>query len=98
MTSLDALQPWLTPWAKWLVANGRGIRVTSTYRSYSEQLQLYLNRDKNRYPVAPPGRSWHQYGRAFDVSAEPNELIRLGALWRSVGGTWSERDPIHFQA
>lgn len=25
-------------------------------------------------------------------------LAAAGATWRSWGGTWSEKDPIHFQA
>jgi uncharacterized protein YcbK (DUF882 family) len=95
---LGGLQPWLRPYAEWLVRQRPGVRVTSAYRSYSDQLQLWLNRSRNPYPVAPPGRSWHQYGRAFDLSASSAELEYLGGVWRRMGGTWSESDPIHFQA
>jgi LAS superfamily LD-carboxypeptidase LdcB len=73
-------------------------QVTSTYRSFSEQLALYQRRFTNRYPVAPPGRSWHQYRRAFDVNARPEILHQLGAVWNSWGGTWHPSDEIHFQA
>lgn len=98
MTGLDGLEPWLRPSAEWLVRQSPGVRVTSVYRSYSDQLALWLNRSRNPYPVAPPGRSWHQYRRAFDLSASDAELRRLGSLWQQMGGTWSESDPIHFQA
>lgn len=96
---MTGLQPWLAPYADSLLRLARGrVRVTSTYRSYSEQLQLWLNRSRNPYPVAPPGRSYHQYGRAFDVAGPTEVLHQLGAIWRSWGGTWSPRDEIHFQA
>lgn len=95
---ISGLQPWLAPYADSLLRLAPGAVVTSTYRSYSDQLQLWLNRSRNPYPVAPPGRSYHQYGRAFDVSAPPRVLHQLGAIWRSWGGTWSASDEIHFQA
>jgi hypothetical protein len=96
---ITGLQPWLTPWAERLLALGGGrVRVTSTYRSWSDQYQLWNSRRTNPYPVAPPGRSYHQYGRAFDLSGDPRLLAWLGAVWRSWGGTYSSTDPIHFQA
>jgi uncharacterized protein YcbK (DUF882 family) len=97
---MTGLTPWLSPYADALLAlaSPQRVQVTSTYRSYSEQLQLWRNRSSNPYPVAPPGRSWHQYGRAFDLSANPELLRQLGAVWRSWGGTWNESDVIHFQA
>jgi len=82
-----------------LVAYFPQLKVTSVFRSYTEQGQLYANRHRNNYPVAPPGRSYHNYGRAFDVVAPPNVLRAAGRLWVRWGGTWGGRkDPIHFQA
>jgi hypothetical protein len=97
---VSGLQPWLRPYAEYLLqlASPYGVVVTSVFRSYSEQLELYRNRTKNPFPVAPPGQSYHQLGRAFDVSGRREVLVAMGQLWRSWGGTWSERDPIHFQA
>lgn len=95
---LSGLQPWLRPYAELLLRLAPQARVTSVYRSYSDQLTLWLNRSRNPYPVAPPGRSYHQYGRAFDVSAPSAVLHELGSVWRSWGGTWSPTDEIHFQA
>lgn len=97
MASLAGLHPALRPWAEALVAHYR-LTVTSGYRSYSEQLELYRNRARNPFPVAPPGRSYHQYGRAFDVAGPPAVLAAAGQTWRAWGGTWSPRDAIHFQA
>jgi len=96
------LAPWLSPYADWLVAQFPRLTVTSVYRSPSEQLRLWNARATNPYPVAPPGRSWHQYGRAWDMVGPPDDLAAAGALWESIGGTWGGRfghaDPIHFQA
>lgn len=94
----SGLQIWLRPYAESLMRHAPNARVTSVFRSYSEQLSLWLNRSRNPFPVAPPGRSYHQYGRAWDVSASRGTLHALGSIWRNWGGTWSERDPIHFQA
>ena len=98
---LDQLQPWLAPYAAYLVRRF-GLRVTSTYRSPYEQAQLYAVCSHGRcpYPVAPPGRSMHQGRRAFDCAADPATLRRAGAIWELMGGTWGGRgsDPIHFEA
>lgn len=95
---LNGLEPWLQPYAEYLVRLAPGVVVTSGYRSYSEQLTLWLNRSRNPYPVAPPGRSMHNFGRAFDLAAPPETLQLLGTIWRRMGGTWSPSDPIHFEA
>lgn len=96
------LDPGFQPWALWLVGNARTTyAVTSTRRTHALQARLYRDfvAGRSRYPVAPPGRSWHEYGLAWDMVAPLAELRRLGALWRRVGGTWGgEKDPIHFQA
>ncbi|MGH8566960.1 MAG: D-alanyl-D-alanine carboxypeptidase family protein [Gammaproteobacteria bacterium] len=94
----DGLQPWLRPYAEALVGHGRGVTVTSVFRSWTDQLRLWHTRERNPFPVAPPGYSYHQYGRAFDVIGPSSELAWLGRVWQSWGGTWSTSDPIHFQA
>lgn len=98
VSSLSGLQPWLRPHAQALLRQFPRLTVTSVYRSYSQQLALYRARSRNPYPVAPPGRSYHEYGRAFDLVGDEDQLRAAGALWRSWGGTWSEKDIIHFQA
>ena len=95
---MNGLQPWLRPYAEYLVRHFPELRVTSVFRSYSEQLALWNNRARNPYPVAPPGRSYHGLGRAWDMTGPSAALARAGAIWRSWGGTWAESDPIHFQA
>lgn len=106
MSSFSGLQPWLRPYADALLSEFSGLKITSTYRSRSDQIRLYRARDRTpcptcdppTFPVAPPGRSYHEYGRAFDVVGDPRVLAAAGARWRSWGGTWSVKDPIHFQA
>lgn len=98
---LEALDPRLKPWAQWLISAWPYVQVTSTLRTRDEQAALYaayLN-GASKYPAAPPGTSYHEYGLAWDMVAEPEILNALGALWESVGGTWGGRggDPIHFQ-
>lgn len=105
MNSLRELHPLLQPYALELIriAAPYGAVVTSTFRSPQQQQLLYdaYLRGANRYPVAPPGRSMHQFRRAFDVAAPPWVLEQMGQLWRSWGGRWGGccggDDPIHFE-
>lgn len=77
-------------------------RVTSAKRSSSEQARLYRNylAGRSRYPVAPPGRSKHEQGRAIDIIAAPGVLKAAGEAWERAGGRWGGRfnDDIHFEA
>lgn len=103
----NTLHPSLRPWCSWL-SSAIGAEITSTYRSRSEQTRLYRTRQRvlsgelpeseQPFPVAPPGTSYHEYGRAFDLKAPIDRLIAAGRYWRSIGGTWDPSDPIHFQA
>jgi len=102
--SLSSLQPWLKPYADWLVsvapyAGARSVRITSVTRSRGRQLALYNRflRGRAQFPAAPPGRSHHEYGLAWDMVTEPfSVLATLGAWWIQLGGRWSPKDKIHF--
>jgi len=102
----NGLLPELRPWFLYLVRlaqhNDRTARVTSARRSSSEQARLYRRflAGKSAFPVARPGTSKHEQGRAIDLTAEPWLLNELGAWWESVGGRWGGHfdDPIHFEA
>lgn len=102
MTGLGELDRRLQPAARWLlkqIPRGVKYRITSVYRSPAQQLELWNNRHRNPYPVAPPGKSFHEHRRAFDMVTDPYDtLYHLGALWKSVGGRWSPEDEIHFYA
>jgi len=102
--SLSSLQPWLQPYARWLVSvapslGARSVRITSVERSRARQRQLY-NRflaGRAQFPAAPPGRSMHEYALAWDMVTEPFSVLPLlGAYWNRVGGRWHASDKIHF--
>jgi hypothetical protein len=97
--SFSGLQPWLRPYAQYLVDlfPPGTFTVTSVFRSISDQAQLYARRARNPYPVAPPGKSKHNYGLAWDMTGDRAALKHAGAIWRSWGGGWWESDPIHFE-
>jgi hypothetical protein len=46
---------------------GEQFRITSGLRTYAEQMRLWNGRGSNPYPVARPGTSRHESGRAADV-------------------------------
>ena len=102
--SLRSLQPWLRPYAEWLVsqahsAGARRVRITSVQRSRERQRALYARFRSGRaqFPAAPPGRSLHEYGLAWDMVTEPFSVLdTLGASWKRLGGSWSPTDRIHF--
>jgi LAS superfamily LD-carboxypeptidase LdcB len=115
VATLAGLQPWLRPWATALLLQARreglAVVLASTRRSWSTQSRLYrrylLNKRLDpggegiRYlPAARPGTSLHQVGRAFDLNGDSRALTRLGAIWKSWGGTYGGafNDPVHFEA
>src|SRR2546423_2506256 len=46
---------------------GEHFHITSGLRTYAEQMRLWKGRGSNPYPVARPGTSRHESGRAADV-------------------------------
>jgi peptidoglycan LD-endopeptidase CwlK len=92
------------------------LKITHTRRTWGEQADLYaLGRTKPGQIVtaAPPGYSWHNFGRAFDVAivsypgdATPKNLYdgnweTVGDIGESVGlewgGRWKHPDRPHFE-
>lgn len=68
--------------------------VTSKGRSREKQSQLYAS--DNRFPVAAPGKSQHQYGLAWDISFDLDNNAVFGQFWREAGYGWDSDDPVHF--
>lgn len=101
----NGLHPSLRPYFRALVTAAqlydRTARVTSARRSTAEQTRLYRRfvAGQSQFPVAPPGKSKHEHGRAIDIVARPEVLRGLGLAWEKLGGRWGGRfhDPIHFE-
>lgn len=72
-------------------------RITSVRRTYQQQAVLWERfiRGQSFLPAAPPGNSFHEFGRAFDMVTDSPEAV--GDLWRRMGGQWFPSDPVHFQ-
>lgn len=104
MASLRTLDPDVRPIAqafvRWLQSAGVRVTVTSARRSLSEQKRLYARAQAglSKYPAAPPGRSTHGVGIAFDLALDPPVYAEAGAAWERAGFTWGGRfnDRIHF--
>jgi hypothetical protein len=66
---------------------GMKFHINSGHRSIAEQQRLWDNRHNNPLPVAPPGRSNHQSGRACDVSigGRPIQSVISDAELRAAG-------------
>ena len=109
MATLSGLNPALRPWAEWLTKIGKyydsRLVVTSGFRSSRKQGQLYQRyiSGESPIPAAPPGRSLHEYGLAFDLArsgVDPfqDELLQwLAHVWKQIGGTvGGQGDPVHF--
>jgi len=100
--SFRSLHPQFAPYAKWLYEYaqwaGHRPRITSLTRSFAEQARLYDRylKGESHLPAAPPGRSLHNYGLAFDMVTR-SANARMGSLWQGVGGRWGgETDPVHY--
>ena len=68
-------------------SKGMKFHVNSGHRSIEEQQRLWDNRHSNPLPVAPPGKSRHQSGRACDVSigGRPIQAVISAAELRAAG-------------
>ena len=66
---------------------GMKFQINSGHRSIEEQQRLWDNRHNNPLPVAPPGKSRHQSGRACDVSigGRPIQAVISDAELRAAG-------------
>jgi len=76
---------------------GVPVPVTSGFRSAAAQRSLWAARRANPYPVARPGTSAHERGRAVDVSRSFAD--RLAAVGPAVGlcRPLPRTDPVHFE-
>jgi len=76
---------------------GAPLPITSGWRSRAEQQRLHDDRGSNPYPVARPGMSTHERGRAIDVPRAFAERLAAVAPRAGLCRPWPESDPIHFE-
>ena len=103
LRTLDArARPIAEAFLRALAEAGVKALVTSARRDPAKQAELYADylAGRSRFPAAPPGKSTHGVGMAFDVKLEPPVYDEAGAVWEQAGFTWGGRfrptDPIHF--
>lgn len=103
---LVGLHAGIIPYAELLIRElrraGYRVTITSVKRSREEQAKLYAAylAGRNPYPVAPPGRSAHEHGLAWDMDVRAasgaDGAPLAGRWWKSIGGVWSHTDRVHY--
>ncbi|MGI9624403.1 MAG: M15 family metallopeptidase [Acidimicrobiales bacterium] len=77
-------------------ALGTQLLVVSGFRSRADQERLWLARDSNPYPVAPPGTSMHEAGLAIDVALHQANSLAIWAAQVGLCRPLPDTDPVHF--
>lgn len=101
MSRFNGLHPELAIYAErlfqWAESNGYRPRVTSVLRTRQQQEVLYARYKKglSAFPAAPPGRSLHERGLAFDMVVTNPPAV--GAVWNAAGGRWFPGDWVHYE-
>jgi RHS repeat-associated protein len=77
------------------------VTVSSGFRSYSKQAELYARwkNGQSKYPAAPPGRSAHNGGLAVDFrpNLNANQMNTLAQLGHQNGLNYAgQKDGVHF--
>lgn len=77
---------------------GEKVKLTSAFRTREEQERLKANEDKNSgRPVAEPGTSFHEKGKAVDIDTEQAKKIKAMGLHEKYGfANDIAKDPVHF--
>jgi uncharacterized protein YcbK (DUF882 family) len=78
---------------------GEHFKITSGLRTYAEQMRLWNARGSNPYPVARPGTSRHESGRAADVMIGGRDIqsVISAAELRSAGLNPLAGDSVHVE-
>jgi LAS superfamily LD-carboxypeptidase LdcB len=78
---------------------GTKFHVTSGLRTLAEQQRLWDNRGSNPFPVARPGSSRHESGRAADVTigGRPIQQVISAAELRAAGLSPLAGDAVHVE-
>jgi hypothetical protein len=81
------------------VKRGEHFHITSGLRTYAEQMRLWNGRGSNPYPVARPGTSRHETGRAADVTINGRDIqsVISAAELRAAGLNPLAGDAVHVE-
>ena len=94
----EVQQAWIKLFT-WTAANGISLLIYSGLRDYAHQSRLYSKyiSGESSIPAAEPGKSYHNYGLAVDVSVQtpgvqdPRDLVtlkRVAAYAKTIGIEW----------
>jgi hypothetical protein len=78
---------------------GEHFHITSGLRTYAEQMRLWNSRGSNPYPVARPGTSRHETGRAADVTIGGRDIqsVISASELRAAGLNPLAGDSVHVE-
>jgi LAS superfamily LD-carboxypeptidase LdcB len=78
---------------------GEHFHITSGLRTYAEQMRLWNARGSNPYPVARPGTSRHESGRAADVTINGRDIqsVISASELRAAGLNPLAGDSVHVE-
>src|SRR4051812_40315923 len=78
---------------------GEHFHITSGLRTYAEQMRLWNGRGSNPYPVARPGTSRHETGRAADVTINGRDIqsVISASELRAAGLNPLAGDSVHVE-
>jgi hypothetical protein len=78
---------------------GEHFHITSGLRTYAEQMRLWNSRGSNPYPVARPGTSRHESGRAADVTINGRDIqsVISASELRAAGINPLAGDSVHVE-
>ena len=78
---------------------GEHFHITSGLRTYAEQMRLWNARGSNPYPVARPGTSRHESGRAADVTIGGRDIqsVISSSELRAAGLNPLAGDSVHVE-
>jgi len=93
----ERVRPYAEAALRWARLYGVTPTITSVHRSSAEQARLYANykAGRSRYPAAPPGRSLHEYGLAWDSWVPDADMAWWVAVRRAYGWHVPSNDLIH---
>lgn len=75
---------------------GDRLVIVSGFRTRADQERLWLMRDTNPYPVAPPGTSLHEAGLAIDLALHQVSSLVPWSAQLGLCQPLPATDPVHF--